>query len=86
MDDGDGGVGESGHVSQASMFEEGHQEQQKKKGMLATILCKAPFMERRMQHIMTGFKHVIQVRGRPRAGVTCLSTHARDENSRKHTR
>ena len=45
------------------MFEEGHQEEQKKKGMLASILCKAPFMERRVQHIMTGFKHVIQVCG-----------------------
>jgi hypothetical protein len=53
--------------AQASMFEEGHQEQQKRKGMLATILCKAPFMERRVQHIMTGFKHVIQVRDHPPA-------------------
>lgn len=58
---------------QASMFEEGHQEQLKKRSMLATILSKAQFMERRVGNLMAGLKHVIQ--SQPKGALRTVTLH-----------
>uniref|UniRef100_A0A6T8P534 Uncharacterized protein n=3 Tax=Hemiselmis andersenii TaxID=464988 RepID=A0A6T8P534_HEMAN len=45
---------------QASMFEERHQEQQKKRHLVTAIIGKAPNLEKRVLQLMAAFKHCIQ--------------------------